>query len=206
MSDREEFVRAHTVARPVPFVPEITMYSAEEVIPLWEKTGPDDAPPFWAFPWAGGQGLARYILDNPETVRDRFVLDLASGGGLVAVAAARAGARLVTANEIDPYADAAIAVNAHANGVRIERVLDDLLERTVTTDVVLAGDVFYSRDMTNRVLAFMRRSRSSLVLVGDPGRAYAPTDGAVEVARYRVPVVRDLEDADVKVVRVLQIG
>jgi predicted nicotinamide N-methyase len=203
--DREAFVRAHTVARPVPFVPEITMYSADEVIPLWEKTGPDEPPPFWAFPWAGGQGLARYVLDNPETVRDRYVLDLASGGGLVAVAAAMVGARLVTANEIDAYADAAIAVNAHANRVRVERSLDDLLDTTVTTDVVLAGDVFYSREMTNRMLAFMRRSHASLVLVGDPGRAYAPTDGATEVARYQVPVIRDLEDADVKLVRVLQL-
>ena len=236
----EGFVREHTSRRAVPFVPEVVMYSATEVVPLWEATeilwaddppaeieraefepvdidrrpvGPEggeasSVPPFWAFPWAGGQGLARYVLDHPEVVRGRDVLDLAAGGGLVAIAAVLAGARRVTANEIDPLATAAIMVNTATNGVSLDVLLGDLLDTDMLVDVVLAGDVFYSREMADRMLAFMRRSEAATVLVGDPGRAYAPVVGAdvTEVAAYDVPVIRDLEDLDVKRVRVLRIG
>ncbi|NUP44524.1 MAG: methyltransferase [Hamadaea sp.] len=168
-------------------------------------------PPFWAFAWAGGQGLARHILDHPELVAGRTVLDLAAGGGLVAIAAARSGASHVVANEIDEYADAAIALNAELNGVTVDRVLGDLLSTppelpVPEADVVLAGDVFYSRDMANAMLGFLRRQhdRGALVLVGDPGRAYRPTTGFEQVAAFRVPVNADLEDADLKHTTVLR--
>jgi predicted nicotinamide N-methyase len=187
------------------------MYTASDVVALWEHTesshGVGQPPPFWAFPWAGGQALARYVLDHPELVRGARVLDLASGSGLVAIAAVRAGAAAVQANEVDPFADAAIAANAGANDVELDRHLGDLLDTAPTVDVVLAGDVFYSRDMTARMLAFMRRARSAgaEVLVGDPGRAYAPHEALDQIASYDIPVIRDLEDADFKHVTVSRV-
>ena len=207
----EEFVRAHTTLAAVPFVPELVMYTASDVVALWEHTesshGVGQPPPFWAFPWAGGQALARYVLDHPGLVRGARVLDLASGSGLVAIAAVRAGAAAVQANEVDPFADAAIAANAEANQVELDRHLGDLLDAAPTVDVVLAGDVFYSRDMTARMLAFMRRARSAgaEVLVGDPGRAYAPHEALDQIASYDIPVIRDLEDADFKHVTVSRV-
>jgi predicted nicotinamide N-methyase len=202
------FVREHTGLGVVPFVPELRLYQAEDAIGLWEETearhgGPGLAPPFWAFPWAGGQALARYVLDHPSLVAGRAVCDIAAGSGLVALAAARAGAARVTAVEIDPYATAAIALNATANDLDVTPLLTDLLaERAVVpvAEVVLAGDVFYNRDMATRMLAFFRAAsdRGALVLVGDPGRAYVPTDVLERVAEYDVPVVRDLEDAEVR--------
>ena len=194
-----DFVRANTRLSPVPFVPELLLHQADEPIELWERTeaaGPEQPPPFWAFAWAGGQALARHILDDPELVAGRAVLDLATGSGLVAVAAARAGARVVTANDIDPLSLAAAQANAEANGVRIQTVEDDLLEVGYPdADVILAGDVFYSREMGGRVLPFLRKAagRGALVLVGDPGRAYLPTDGLVLRQTYDVPVVESLE-------------
>lgn len=199
---------------PVPFVPEVRMHSAEAVIPLWETMEsaagePGLSPPFWAFPWAGGQALARHILDHPGLVAGRRVLDLASGGGLVAIAAALAGASDVVANDIDPYAAAAVTRNAQANGVRVTCCLGDLLAEDAfemsSVDVVLAGDVFYSRDMAAAMLVFLRRAAASGVdvLVGDPGRAYAPQ--AEVVAVYEVTVLPDLESAGMKRVAVLRI-
>ncbi|MEV6971511.1 50S ribosomal protein L11 methyltransferase [Hamadaea sp. NPDC051192] len=211
-----DFVRAHTEPLGLPFLPELKLRQATEAIPLWELmeqvTGRKGLPPpFWAFAWAGGQGLARHILDHPELVAGKSVLDLAAGGGLVAIAAARSGARSVVANEIDEYADAAIALNAELNGVTVDRALGDLLSTppglpVPDADVVLAGDVFYSRDMANAMLGFLRRQheRGALVLVGDPGRAYRPTTGFEQVAAFRVPVNEDLEDADLKHTTVLR--
>ena len=184
-------------------------------------------PPFWAFPWAGGQALARYLLDEPGRVRGQVVLDLASGSGLVAIAAAVAGAASVIPSETDPLAVAAIALNAGVNRVQLEPTLGDLLSgpdpgRWVAGDpglgelgpgdpgpgsgpaaaagVVLAGDAFYDRDMAARLLPFLERARQggALVLVGDPGRAYLPRDRFTQVAAYDVPVERVIEDADVK--------
>jgi predicted nicotinamide N-methyase len=202
---RAEFVIAHTTLRSTPFVPEVRLHLADEAIALWERTeqttGVEQPPPFWAFPWAGGQALARYILDHPESVAGRAVFDLASGSGLVAVAAAVAGAASVTANEIDEYAVAAIAMNALANGVAVTALLGDHLDGDAGgADVVLAGDIFYSRPMSERMLPFLVRAhtRGALVLVGDPGRAYAPRTGFTAIARYDVPVVKALEDADRK--------
>ena len=198
-----DFVRAHTRLAPVAFVPELVLYQADEPIALWERTeagGGEQPPPFWAFAWAGGQALARHLLDAPELVRGRDVLDLATGSGLVAIAAARAGARSVTANDIDPLALAAAAANAAANGVRLRLSEGDLLDTDGRYGVVLAGDVCYSRDMAGRVLAFLRRAAASgsLVLIGDPGRAYLPADGLTADASYDVPVAEALETVRVR--------
>jgi predicted nicotinamide N-methyase len=165
-----DFVRANTRLAPVPFLPELVLYQADEPIELWERTevaGAEQPPPFWAFAWAGGQALARHVLDDPELVSGRAVLDLATGSGLVAVAAARAGARVVTANDIDPLSLAAAEANAAANGVPVRLVEGDLLETGFPdADVILAGDVFYSREMAGRVLPFLRRAAGRGALAG----------------------------------------
>lgn len=207
-----DFVRAHTRLAPVPFVPELVLHQADEPIGLWERTEVDGAgaqpPPFWAFAWAGGQALARYVLDTPELVRGREVLDLATGSGLVAIAAAQAGARAVTANDIDPLALAAAGANAAANGVRLHLVDGDLLDSDDRYGVVLAGDVCYSRDMSGRVLAFLHRAAAAgaLVLIGDPGRAYLPAEGLTAAVAYDVPVVEALESVPVRRTTVWRVG
>ncbi|MFJ6673652.1 class I SAM-dependent methyltransferase [Actinosynnema sp. NPDC091369] len=193
----EDFVRSTTTPRPVPLTPDIVLRTADDVTALWERTGAPE-PPFWAFPWAGGQALARHVLDHPELVAGRRVLDLASGSGLVAVAAALAGGR-VTANDIDPIAATAIALNAQANDVTVTITTDDLLDTEPDTDVLLAGDVFYDRDMAARVEPFLLAAhrRGALVLVGDPRRSFMPT-GWTRVDAYPVPVPRDLEGVTVR--------
>jgi predicted nicotinamide N-methyase len=205
-------VRSHTRLAAVPFVPEVRLHQADDAITLWEhteeETGTRQAPPFWAFAWAGGQALARYVLDHPGLVAGRTVFDLASGSGLVAIAAVKAGAAAVTANEIDPLAVDAVALNAAANGVTVATTLGDVLAGDAGgADVVLAGDVFYSRPMTERVLPFLERAaaRGATVLVGDPGRAYLPRDRFAAVASYEVPVPRALEDAEVKTTAVYRL-
>jgi predicted nicotinamide N-methyase len=206
-----DFVRANTRLAPVPFLPELVLHQAEEPIELWERTevaGVEQPPPFWAFAWAGGQALARYVLDRPELVSGRAVLDLATGSGLVAVAAARAGAGIVTANDIDPLSLAAAEANAAANGVPVRLVEGDLLSSGFPdADVILAGDVCYSREMTARVLPFLRRAagRGALVLLGDPGRAYLPIDGMIHRATYEVPVLESLESVPVRRTSVWQV-
>jgi predicted nicotinamide N-methyase len=193
-----DFVRRITRLGPVPFVPEIQLYQAGGLVELWEGTGQTE-PPFWGYPWAGGQALARLIVDRPELVAGRHVLDLAAGSGLVAIAAARSGAARVRATEIDPYATATIGLNAAANGVDIEVLLADILDGDGGgAEVVLAGDVFYSREMTRRVVAFLERCAGATILVGDPGRAYLPREKLEEVTRYDIPVIRELEDTDIK--------
>jgi predicted nicotinamide N-methyase len=205
------FLRSHTVLAPVPLLPEILIYQAEEPIALWEKTeesAPDQPPPFWAFAWAGGQALARHVLDHPTLVAGRSVLDLATGSGLVAVAAARCGAHPVTANDIDPLSLAAATANAEANDVTIRTVEADLLDTTDDHGVILAGDVFYSREMAARVLPFLRRAagRGALVLIGDPGRAYLPTSGLIKHATYEVPVPVALESVPTRQSTVWQVA
>lgn len=207
-SDAEQFVRAHTRLRPVPHVPEISLHVADEAVPLWQKTEEELGemglpPPFWAFAWAGGQALARYILDHPALVRGRRVLDLASGSGLVAIAAAKAGAAQVVANDIDTFAMPAIALNAAANGVVLDLETIDRLDPATELErfgVVFAGDIFYERDTAARALSFLRRmqAQGARVLVGDPGRAYLPKDKMTARAEYEVPVTRELEDAEIK--------
>ena len=190
------FVRAHTrPARPA-LVPEITLRVADDVVALWEameqeQPGPASEPPFWAAAWPGGQALARYVLDHPDLVAGRTVLDLGAGSGLVAVAAAMAGAATVIASEVDPYGMAATAVNAADNGVGPIVVVGDLLddEPDAGLDVVLAGDVCYDRVMTGRVLPFLGKAwlGGAAVFLGDPGRPYVPRDGLISVATFDVP-------------------
>ena len=205
-----DFVRAHTRLTGVPFVPELSLYQADEPITLWEETeagGGEQPPPFWAFAWAGGQALARHVLDETGLVAGRAVLDLATGSGLVAIAAARAGAQPVTANDIDPLSLAATRANAAANQVQVRTVEGDLLDTDDAYGVILAGDVFYSRAMAARVLPFLRRAagRGSLVLVGDPGRAYLPVDAMIKRASYDVPVSEALESVPVRHTTVWQV-
>jgi predicted nicotinamide N-methyase len=188
----------------LPFLPEVRLHLADELIPIWQQSEVDE-PPFWAFAWAGGQALARYLLDNPALVRGARVLDIASGCGVAAIAAARCGAAHVVSNDLPGYAEAAIELNAKANEVEIEIRLGDLLDSTQTGfDAVIAGDVFYSREMSARVGSFLDRSDAPLVLVGDPGRAYAPSSGFEVVASYDVPVNKDLESVENKLTRVLR--
>jgi predicted nicotinamide N-methyase len=205
-TDSTEFVRDNTAIGAPPLVPEIRLHLATEVTPIWQATEESLArfgtpPPFWAFAWAGGQALARYVLDHPETVAGKEVLDICSGSGIVAIAAARAGAASVVAAEIDPFAAAAIALNAPLNGVSVTVETRDLLDRTVIGwSVVLAGDVCYEAPMASRAIGLLRRiaARGRLALLGDPGRAYLPREGLVELARYVVPVSRELEDREAR--------
>lgn len=207
------FIVAQTAHACPPLVPEITLHLATAVTPLWEATEVElerngVPPPYWAFAWPGGQALARYILDHPEKVRGRRVLDFAAGCGIGAIAAALARAGWVEAAEIDSHADAAIALNAALNGVRIAIADHDLTSRTdATWDVVLAGDVCYERPMADRCVPWLRRlaEGGTLVLLGDPGRAYLPTRGLEELIRYTVPTSLDLEDRVTRETRVLRL-
>lgn len=205
IADREAFIRAETRLRPVPHAPEISLYVADEATELWQKTEDELGrlglpPPFWAFAWAGGQALARYILDHPEAVRGRRVLDFASGSGLVAIAAMKAGAAGVTASDIDPFAITAIRLNAEANGVNVGIVEGDLVGRDEGWGAALAGDICYERDLAERVAVWLHTlsRRGASVLIGDPGRSYLPKERLEEVATYQVPVTRTLEDSEIK--------
>lgn len=202
----EQFILANTRLLAVPLVPELRLHLAEESVPIWQKTEEELGemnvpPPYWAFAWAGGQSVARYLLDNPQLVAGRRVLDIGAGSGLAAIAAARAGAARVLAADIDAFALAATALNAHANGVAIEMTGDDLLAAAPPPfDVVLVGDLFYERALAERVLAFAQAAKvaGADVLVGDPRRSYFPGERFVQVAQYCVPVTRELEDAEIK--------
>ncbi|AWM85802.1 methyltransferase [Microvirga sp. 17 mud 1-3] len=205
ITDRSAFIRAETRLLPVPHAPEILLHVADEATALWQKTEEELGaiglpPPFWAFAWAGGQALARYILDHPETVRGRRVLDFASGSGLVAIAARKAGAAAVTACDIDDFAVAAIRINAEANGVDLDILQTDLVGKDRGWDTVLAGDICYEQDLARRVVdwLFALNGRGATVLIGDPGRSYLPKDRLDQVALYEVPVTRTLEDAEIK--------
>jgi predicted nicotinamide N-methyase len=208
-ADRKTFdghrLRANTRPTPVPLVPEISLHVADEAVPLWQKTEEKLgelglAAPFWAFAWAGGQVLARYILDNPTLVAGKRVLDFASDSGLVAIAAAKSGARAVDACEIDDFAVAAIEINAEANGVNVRAIGADLIGRDEGWDVVLAADVCYEREMTARALDWLASldARGAEIRIGDPGRTYLPKERLERIAEYRVPVTRELEDSEIK--------
>jgi predicted nicotinamide N-methyase len=207
VGDPAVFILANTLLLPVPLVPEVVLHVAAEAVPLWTRTETELdeiglPPPFWAFAWAGGQALARYILDHPVDVAGRTVIDFASGSGLVAIAAMKAGAARVIAFDIDGFSRAAIALNARANGVVIELGGDDLLAGAAApaAETVLAGDIFYERDTADKAFAFLsaQAARGATVLIGDPGRSYLPKDRLRKIADYQVPVTRDLEDADIK--------
>ena len=202
--DPARFVRCNTAIVAPLLVPEIRLHLATEITPIWQATEESLArsalpPPFWAFAWVGGQALARYVLDHPTNVAGRSVLDFGAGSGLVAIAAAKAGASSVLAAEIDDFAAAAIAANATLNEVMISVATEDLLDTVnLRWDVVTAGDVCYEQPMADRVTGWLRMlaSRSTLVLLSDPGRAYLPSAGLVERARYVVPTSREIEDRE----------
>lgn len=213
IEDPERFVRDNTVLSTPPLVPEICLHLANEVVPLWEATEEDLAdkglpPPYWAFAWAGGQALARYLLDHPETVAGKRVLDFAAGSGVQGIAAALAGASNVVASEIDPFALAALGLNAAANGVKIEVQARDLLDESdAGWQVVLAGDVCYERPMAARVVRWLKEQagQGAAVYMGDPGRSYMPKTGLIRLAGYSVRTSRDLEDCDVRNTSVWQV-
>lgn len=201
----ERFILDNTALMTPPHVPEIRLHLADEAHDLWQRTEEELAaiglpPPFWAFAWAGGQGLARYVLDHPESVRGRRILDFASGSGLVAIAAMKAGAAAVEAADIDPFCDTAIRLNAAANDVTVTFAAPDRVGCDAGWDVILAGDVFYEKPFADRLLPWFSalKSRGADILIGDPGRAYLPKTGLERLAAYEVPVTRVLEDAEVK--------
>lgn len=206
LEGRRAFIRENTRLQAPPHTPELALHLADEVTPIWKLT--EEAleeiglpPPFWAFAWAGGQALARYVLDHPELVAGRRVIDFATGSGIVAVAAMKAGAASVLAADIDVFCEAAVGMNADANGVEIAFTDRNLLDAPPPpADVLLAGDICYERPMAEAVMAWLDRGRAAgaRVLIGDPGRTYFPKDGLEKLAEYQVPTTRELEDLAVK--------
>jgi predicted nicotinamide N-methyase len=195
-----DFVRSRTAIEPVPLVPEIQLHQATEMTELWRATAADlsgwDDSPFWAFPWAGGQALARHVLDHADEVAGRRVLDFGTGSGLVAIAAAMAGASRVVGWDVDPYCEAAVRLNAAGNGVSVEFMAGSPLDSSPEVDLVLAGDVFYDRAMAGRFLSWGRvlAARGVRVLAGDPGRLYSPREGVIDRGVHEVPTSTAIED------------
>lgn len=198
----DSFVRDNSQLLAPPLVPEIRLHLASEVIPLWRKTEEELAeigvpPPYWAFAWAGGQALARYLLDNPATVAGKRVLDFGSGSGLVAIAAAKAGAAHVTAADIDPFAIAAIARNADANNVDIRTIAENVIDTSDRFDLIVVGDMCYERPLAEKLMTWLKSVEAD-ILFGDPGRTYFPKTGLVQLATYSVPTTRELEDREIR--------
>lgn len=209
--EKADFIRANTGVMAPPHVPEIRLHLADEAHDLWHRTEEELQeiglePPFWAFAWAGGQGLARYVLDHPDCVSGRRVLDFATGSGLVAIAAAKAGAAHVAAADIDPFCEPAVALNAALNGVSVTYEPGDLVGKPVDAGVLLAGDVFFDREMSADLIPWFEALKAGgvTILVGDPGRSYLPRERLFPLAAYEVPVTRALEDAEVKKTSVWQ--
>lgn len=211
--DWPAFIRANTRLLSPPLVPEIKLHLAEESLAIWQRTEDElqelnVPPPYWAFAWAGGQALARYLLDNPELSRNRRVLDLGTGSGLTAIAPALVGARSVLAADIDRVALAAVALNAEVNAVAIATTADDLLATAPTgCDLILVGDLFYEKSLAAKVLSYIEAAArdGAVVLVGDPQRSYFPRDRFTSLADYRVAVSRELEDNEIKATAVWQL-
>jgi predicted nicotinamide N-methyase len=204
--DRAAFIRANTTVMAPPLVPEVKLHLAHEAVPLWQKTEEELGamglpPPFWAFAWAGGQALARHILDNPALVAGMRVVDLASGSGLVGIAAKKAGAASVLAADIDGFSVEAIRLNAALNDVAVSATGDDLLlSPPPSCDVILVGDLFYEKDLAAKVHAWLieAEERGIITLIGDPGRSYLPRETLQNLGEYKVRVTRDLEDSEIK--------
>ena len=198
----DEFIRDNSELIAPPLVPEIKLHLASEVIPLWRKTEEELAeigipPPYWAFAWAGGQALARYILDHPEIARGKRVLDFGAGSGLVGIAAAKAGAAHVIAADIDPFAIAAAARNARVNGLILETTSRDMIDSDDVFDLILVGDMCYERPLAERLMHWLKACRAE-ILLGDPGRSYFPKSGLTPLASYSVPTTRELEDREIR--------
>jgi predicted nicotinamide N-methyase len=203
----EAFIRANTVLQAPSMVPELRLHLATEITPIWRATEADlermgVPPPYWAFCWPGGQAISRHILDHPALVRGKRVLDFAAGSGMAAIAALKAGAAQAIANDIDPYALDAMRMNAEANAVTIGIDGNDLLTRQAGRDfdVILAGDVCYEQPFADKVFTWLKAhaSQGALVLLGDPGRSYRPTQGIEELARYDIPTSLQLENHGMK--------
>ena len=204
---RRDFIAANTRLQRPPHVAEIALHLADEITPIWKLT--EEAleeiglpPPFWAFAWAGGQALARYLIDSPDVVRGKRVIDFAAGSGMVGIAAMKAGARDVLCADIDAYCEAAVALNADVNGVACAFTAADLLDAPPPpwAEVILAGDICYEKPLAERVLAWLAKARDggAAELIGDPGRSYFPRSGLKKLAEYQVPTTRELEDMAVK--------
>lgn len=205
IADKESFIKDNTRLQAPPLCPEIQLHLADELVPIWSATEAELGalglpPPFWAFAWAGGQALARYILDNPMLVQGRCVLDVASGSGLVAIAAKLVGASRVVAVDIDPFAVTAIQLNAISNAVSLVIAEADVQNLSVGEEVILVGDLFYDRDLSPTLLHWLQKlgAAGATVRVGDPGRSYFPKSSFTQEAEYRVPTTRLLEDAEIK--------
>jgi len=205
VNDPRAFILANTALIAPPLVPEIRLHLATEVVPLWRKTEEElevegVPPPYWAFAWAGGQALARYVLDHPETVGKKRVLDFGAGSGLLAVAAAKSDAASVLASDIDRFADAAIVLNAEANGIYVEVTNEDIIDSDDGWQTVLVGDMCYERPLAERLLAWLQKltARGATVLLGDPGRSYFPKSGVEKLETHRVQTTRDLEDREIR--------
>jgi predicted nicotinamide N-methyase len=206
ITDRRAFITDNTRLQAPPHAPELSLHLADEITPIWRLT--EEAlqeiglpPPFWAFAWAGGQALARYVLDHPQIVAGKRVIDFAAGSGMVAIAAMKAGAAEALAADIDGFCGAAVALNAAANGVVVGFTDTDLLDAPPpAVDVILAGDICYEKPLAGRVVAWLTAARAagSTVLIGDPGRSYFPREGLVKLAEYQVQTTRELEDMEVK--------
>lgn len=209
--EADAFVREHTELAHVPLVPEVRLFTATAVVPLWHVTevwlaAKGVAVPFWSVPWAGGQGLARWLLDHPDVVAGARVVDFGAGSGLVGIAAHKAGARSVTAIDVDPLAGAACRLNARSNGVALDVRVADVVGDELEADLVVAGDVWYEARPAARFASWFRRLAAGgvRVLTGDPGRTYAPA-GATELARYEVPTTAELESKTSRTTRVLEL-
>jgi predicted nicotinamide N-methyase len=205
IADIPAFIRENTRVLAASYIPEIKLHLADDAVALWQLTEEQLGelglpPPFWAFAWAGGQALARYLLDNPAIVHGRDVLDVASGSGLVAIAAMQAGAKSAVAVDIDAFAGAAANLNAALNKVSIETSDADPVGQLTHCDLILVGDLFYDRDLAPRVLDWLieLQTDGKQVLIGDPGRTYLPRDKLEQIAVYNIPVTRALEDAEIK--------
>jgi len=214
IADRAAFIRANTTVMAPPLVPEISLHLAHEAVPLWQKTEEELGemglpPPFWAFAWAGGQALARHVLDDPSLVAGKRVLDLAAGSGLVGIAALKAGAAGALAADIDRFSLAAIRLNAALNAVALEVTGEDLLAAPPPAcEVILVGDLFYEKGLAERVLSWLAAAEEQGIpaLIGDPGRSYLPRGELTKLGQYRVEVTRDLEDAEIKMTSVWRLS
>jgi predicted nicotinamide N-methyase len=204
---RRAFIAGATRLQRPPHTPEIQLHLADEITPIWQLTEETLEqiglpPPFWAFAWAGGQALARYVIDHPRTVAGKRVIDFAAGSGIVGIAAALAGASQVLCADVDAYCEAAVALNAQANGAACGFTATDLLDAPAPAwaQVILAGDICYEKPLAERVLAWLAEARAhgATVLIGDPGRSYFPRTGLIKLAEYQVPTTRELEDMAVK--------